>query len=88
MLIGSSLDEPLEELVIEEELDEEEALEETVLEVEFVEEELFVVEEFVRVFEEDEGCVEVGIELLGVTITNWQPTSSIVNSGVINTFFI
>jgi hypothetical protein len=77
VLIGSSLDEPLEEL-----------LEEPVLEVEFVEEELFVVEEFVRLFEDDEGCIEVDIELLGVTITNWQPTSNIVISGVINIFFI
>ena len=87
MLIGSSLDEPLEEIVLEKELVEEEVLDETMLEVEF-EEELFVAEEFVRLFEEDEGCVEDGIELLGVTITNWQPVSQIITKGAIKIFFI
>jgi hypothetical protein len=72
MLIGSSLDELLEESVLVEE---------------FVEE-LFVIEEGVEVFEEIEACSELTIELLGATITNWQPTSNIVTKGAINIFFI
>jgi hypothetical protein len=87
MLIGSSLDELLEESVLVEEFVEEELLEELELEGGFVEE-LFVIEEVVEVFEEIEACSELTIELLGATFTNWQPTSNIVTKGAINIFFI